>query len=125
MSFTGCLYGRANGSGRLAWSKCRRLLALFMHSLREPGEPSQYSKYGHVRIKMLNFITIFFMVVFCTIPIAILVLRITQETFDLFPPDSFKNCSLLFEYKYATERQAVLSVRRYKQSNFTERYMTH
>jgi len=33
------------GGGKLAWSKSRRPLALFLQSLREPGELSQCSKY--------------------------------------------------------------------------------
>jgi len=47
-------YRRAYGSGRLAWSKGRRPLALFLQSQHEPGELLQCSKYDDSVINIVQ-----------------------------------------------------------------------
>ena len=54
--FTGLLvaYRQASGSGRLAWSKGQRPLALFLQSPCEPGELWQCCKYDDSNISIVQ-----------------------------------------------------------------------
>jgi len=54
------VHWQVHGSGQLAWSKGRRPLALFLHSLLEPGELSQCSEYSDSTINIVRVLLFYY-----------------------------------------------------------------
>jgi len=113
----------AYGSGRLAWSKGRRPLALFLHSSRETGELSQCAKYDDSTINIVQVLLIYYYYYQSFVGAVENRRRITHHTVDTCPITNFDGGLLMLIREADDYANKSLTTRPIRRQNLSQNEM--